>query len=69
MVTQKLQEVSARTLEKLQEMDSSVASSLNPVIPSADTLRWADVFKKVSISGDEDIPINKRGSGVNGLYF
>ena len=69
VVTQKLQEVSARTLEKLKEMDPSVANSLNPVIPSADALKWADVFKKVSISGDEDIPINKRGSGVKRLVL
>lgn len=69
IVTQKLQEVSTRTLEKLREMDPAVAKSLNPVIPSADALKWADVFKKVSISGDEDIPINKRGSGVKRLVL
>lgn len=69
VVTQKLQEVSTRTLEKLREMDPAVANSLNPVIPSTDALKWADVFKKVSISGDEDIPINKRGSGVKRLVL
>ena len=69
VVTQKLQEVSTRTLEKLREMDPAVANSLNPVIPSADALKWADVFKKVSISGDQDIPINKRGSGVKRLVL
>ena len=69
IVTQKLQEVSTRTLEKLKEMDPAVANSLNPVIPCADALKWADVFKKVSISGDEDIPINKRGSGVKRLVL
>ena len=50
-------------------MDPAVASSLNPVIPTADKLKWADVFKSVSISGDEDIPINKRGSGVKRLVL
>ncbi|MBR0456917.1 MAG: ATP-binding protein [Firmicutes bacterium] len=68
-VTRKLQEVSTRTLEKLQEMDPSIANSLNPEIPSVETLKWADVFKKVSIAGDEDIPINKRGSGVKRLVL
>ena len=69
IVETKLQEVSNRTLEKLREMDPAVANSLNPVIPTADKLKWADVFKAVSISGDEDIPINKRGSGVKRLVL
>ena len=68
-VTRKLKEVSTHTLAKLKEMDPAVANSLNPVIPSADALKWSDVFKKVSISGDEDIPINKRGSGVKRLVL
>ena len=69
IVTQKLQEVSTRTLQKLREMDPAIANSLNPVIPTSDQLKWADVFKKVSIAGDEDIPINKRGSGVKRLIL
>ena len=69
VVIQKLREVSERTLEKIQEMDPAIANSLNPVIPSVETLKWGDVFKKVSISGDEDIPINKRGSGVKRLVL
>ncbi|MFA5699927.1 MAG: AAA family ATPase [Desulfuromonas sp.] len=68
-VDSKLKEVAGRTLEKLKEMNPEIANSLNPVIPSAETLKWADVFKNVSISGDEDIPINKRGSGVKRLVL
>lgn len=68
-VEEKLKEVSNRTLEKLREMDPGIADSLNPVIPSAESLKWQDVFKNVSISGDGDIPINKRGSGVKRLVL
>ena len=68
-VEAKLKEVSDRTLEKLREMDPNVADSLKPVIPSASSLKWADVFKNVSITSDEDIPINKRGSGVKRLIL
>lgn len=57
-VTEKLQEVSNRTMDKLREMDPEVASTLNPVLPKPSDLKWADVFKQVSISGDDDIPIN-----------
>lgn len=68
-VENKLKEVSARTLDKLREMNPDVASSLTPVIPSSTSLKWADVFKSVSITGDENIPINKRGSGVKRLIL
>lgn len=68
-VEDKLRDVSNRTLEKLREMNPEVANSLNPVIPSNENLKWADVFKNVSISGDENIPINKRGSGVKRLIL
>lgn len=65
----KLREVSTRTLEKLQEMSPDIASTLNPVIPTANSLKWADVFKNVSITSDENISINKRGSGSKRLIL
>lgn len=68
-VEAKLKEVAANTLEKLNEMNPEIANSLNPVIPSPDSLKWVDVFKNVSITGDENIPINKRGSGVKRLVL
>ena len=54
-VKEKLQDVSDRTLKKLKEMNPEIADSLNPVIPASDSLKWSEVFKKVSISGDDDI--------------
>jgi predicted ATP-dependent endonuclease of OLD family len=68
-VKTKLQDVASRTLAKIQEMNPEIASSLNPVIPATDSLKWTDVFKSVSIAGDENIPINKRGSGVKRLIL
>lgn len=68
-VTQKLSEVSNRTLEKLQEMSPDIARTLEPSIPDFTSLKWADVFKNVSITGDQNIPINKRGSGVKRMIL
>ncbi len=68
-VEAKLNQVVGKTLEKLNEMNPEIADSLTPVIPSPDSLKWIDVFKSVSITGDEDIPINKRGSGVKRLIL
>ncbi|HET7118041.1 MAG TPA: ATP-binding protein [Hanamia sp.] len=68
-VENKLKEVSDRTLEKIREMNPEIANSLNPIIRPTESLKWADVFKNVSICGDENIPINKRGSGVKRLIL
>lgn len=68
-VREKLIDVSERTLEKLKEMSPEIASTLQPIIPDTNSLKWTDVFKKVSICGDENIPINKRGSGVKRLIL
>jgi len=66
VVNERLEKVAKLTLEKLREMNPTVANSLHPVIPPA---KWEDLFKNVSISGDEDIPMSKRGSGVKRLIL
>ena len=68
-VTNQLRSVTSATLAKLREMNPEIANSLSPRIPSSDDLKWCDVFKAVSISGDNDIPINKHGSGVKRLVL
>lgn len=68
-VREKLQDVSDLTLKKINEMNPEIADSLHPKVPSVRELKWADVFKGLSITGDEDIPINKRGSGVKRLIL
>lgn len=68
-VKARLETVAARTLTKLNELNPAIARSLDPQIPDAASLKWADVFKSVSIAGDDDIPINKRGSGVKRLIL
>lgn len=59
------EDVANRTLAKLNEMDSRLASELTPFF-KADP-KW-DVFK-FGLMGDNDIPINKRGSGVRRLIL
>ena len=58
-------DVANRTLAKLKEMDSRLASELTPFF-KADP-KW-DVFK-FGLMGDNGIPINKRGSGVRRLIL
>ncbi|NLC35394.1 MAG: AAA family ATPase, partial [Alcaligenaceae bacterium] len=68
-VKARLDEVAQRTLQKLGEMAPAIANSLDPQLPDFASLKWSDVFKNVSITGDDDIPINKRGSGVKRLVL
>lgn len=68
-VRERLDDVSKRTIDKLQDMNPSLSNELVPNIPETSSLKWTDVFKNVSISGDEGIPINKRGSGFKRLVL
>lgn len=64
-VKSQVQMTANRTLEKLKEMHPDLANELSPRFTEPN---WANVMK-VSLTGDEDIPINKRGSGVRRLVL
>ena len=64
-VRSEVQKIANLTLEKLREMDSTLATQLNPTFT---TPKWDSIFK-ASITSDDDIPINKRGSGVKRLIL
>ncbi|MFL2079424.1 ATP-binding protein [Marinilactibacillus psychrotolerans] len=66
LVKEKALDVADRTLEKLNEMDPLLASELTPDI--SETPKWSSIFK-LTLEGDEGIPINKRGSGVRRLIL
>lgn len=68
-VINELQDVATGTLAKLNEMNSEIANQLSPSIGKEDDLKWADVFKNVSIAGDDGIQVNKHGSGVRRLIL
>lgn len=53
-----------KTLEKLKDMDPALASQLVPRFKKAPS--WSFDF---SLDGEDDIPINKRGSGVRRLIL
>jgi len=57
--------IAEQTVAKLRDMDPSLAGELNPHFQKPN---WANVFK-ISLTDDEDIPINKRGSGVRRLIL
>ena len=65
-VREKTLGVANRTIEKLAEFDDSLALKLRPDFKTEP--RWDSLFK-LSLAGDDDIPVNKRGSGVRRLIL
>jgi putative ATP-dependent endonuclease of the OLD family len=59
-------DVAKRTITKLADFDSTLSSQLNPNFKSDP--KWDGLFK-LSLTGDDEIPINKRGSGVRRLVL
>jgi putative ATP-dependent endonuclease of OLD family len=64
-VEHEVKKVADLTLKKLQEMDAGVAATLDPKFEKPN---WSTLFK-ASITGDDEIPLNKRGSGVRRLIL
>ena len=64
-VKAKVQEMADRTVDKLKEMNPELASQLTPRVSNKN---WDTLFS-VNLTGDEDIPINKRGSGTRRLVL
>jgi len=64
-VRTEVQEIATRTVEKIREMDPELASQLTPRVTNKN---WDSLFS-VSLTGDEDIPVNKRGSGTRRLIL
>lgn len=64
-VREEVYKIAEKTVAKLHEMDPSLASELKQNFKPPN---WANVFK-ISLTDDEEIPINKRGSGVRRLIL
>lgn len=64
-IKNEVQKIASATLDKLRQMDPSLATQLNPTFAPP---KWDSLFK-ASITSDEDIPVNKRGSGVKRLIL
>jgi len=57
--------IASRTIEKIKEMEPTLANELNPQVKHKN---WESLFA-VSLTGDDQIPINKRGSGTRRLIL
>jgi len=64
-VKKEVQDIANRTVEKIREMNPELAKQLTPRVANKN---WDSLFS-VTLTGDEDIPINKRGSGTRRLIL
>jgi predicted ATPase len=64
-VKAELERVARKTVEKIQEMSPDLASTLDPIVKNKN---WDSLFT-VTLTGDEGISINKRGSGTRRLVL
>jgi len=64
-VKQEVQSIANKTVEKIAEMNPELARELTPRVTNKN---WDSLFS-VSLTGDNDIPINKRGSGTRRLVL
>ena len=65
-VRQATLDVAGRTLKKLEEIEPGVAKDLMPVFRTDP--KWEGIFK-LALSTEDEIPVNKRGSGVRRLIL
>jgi putative ATP-dependent endonuclease of OLD family len=65
LVKREVQGIADDTVQKIREMDPDLASQLTPRVSNKS---WDSIFS-VSLTGDENIPINKRGSGTRRLVL
>ena len=66
IIQEKALEVANRTLGKLHDFDEKLAMSLTPDFRAEP--KWETLFK-LTLKGDNGIPLNKRGSGVRRLVL
>ncbi|MDO5714847.1 MAG: ATP-dependent endonuclease [Tissierellia bacterium] len=65
-VRRKALDTANKTLDKLKDMNSELATSLTPEFKTEPNF---DSLFKLTINSDNDIPMNKRGSGVRRLVL
>ncbi|WP_052378408.1 ATP-binding protein [Polycyclovorans algicola] len=64
-IRRELERVAGRTVEKIREMNHELANQLHPAVKNKN---WDSLFT-VTLTGENDIPINKRGSGTRRLVL
>ncbi len=67
-IEKEIKDIADKTIQKFKELSTEV-SEIKPNIPEVSTLKWRDIYKGLGFNTDNDIPLNKRGSGFRRLVL
>ncbi len=67
-IKEEIENIAEKTINKFKEL-STESASIKPKIPDVNSLKWKDVYKGLGFYTDNDIPLNKRGSGFRRLVL
>lgn len=68
VIEEEISNISNNTISKFEEV-SKQKTLVKPDIPEVASLKWKDVYKNIGFKTDNDIPMNKRGSGFRRLLL
>ncbi|HOK26998.1 MAG TPA: AAA family ATPase, partial [Bacteroidales bacterium] len=67
-VEREINNIAQNTINKFKEV-SKQKSQIKPNIPEVASLKWKDVYKNIGFNTDNEVPLNKRGSGFRRLML
>lgn len=69
-IDKEIRVIAENTIGKFNQISKGKFSiNLKPNIPDVESLKWKDVYKNIGFFTDDDIPLNKRGSGIRRLVL
>lgn len=67
-VNNEIKEIADSIIHKFKEI-STIETSIYPDIPNVSDLKWKDVYKNLGFNTEDDIPLNKKGSGFRRIVL
>lgn len=69
-IENEIKQIADSTVQKFNELNKERESiNIVPNIPDVADLKWKDVYKGIGYNTDNNIPLNKRGSGIRRLVL
>lgn len=67
-IEKEINTISENTIQHFKNITNQ-ESKIKPNIPDVATLKWKDVYKNIGFNTENDVPLNKRGSGFRRLML
>lgn len=69
-IDKEIKDIANGIINKFNEISrNNLFINLEPNIPEVESLKWHDVYKSIGFKTDNDVPLNKRGSGIRRLIL